>query len=726
MPIAITEEHRALAQSVADFLTDHQTRAAARGLLDAEVDALPAFWGELANLGLLGLHVPEELGGSGFGLPETLVVAEQMGRHLAPGPFVPTVITSAVLAAAGPDELQKRLLPGLADGSVIGAAALGGEVTYADGAATGKAGVVISGHLADVLLVPAGDDVLVVEKSAGGVRAKVPANLDQSRRAARVTLDAATATVLPGARRLLTDVARAVLAAEAVGVASETTQQAAEYAKVRQQFGRPIATFQAVKHHCANMLVAAELATAATWDAGRAGIGGGDQFSYTAAIAAVLAVPAAVGNANLNIQVHGGIGFTWEHDAHLYLRRAAAVAAVLDTEQAAIEVTGLVRQGVRRAAAIELPPEAEPVRAAIGPDVARLRDLAGEQRKQALIDTGYAMPHWPKPWGRDATAIEQLVIEQEFTAAGIKRPSLGITSWIILTLIQHASPDQVARWVRPALSQDVIWCQLFSEPGAGSDAAGIRTRATRTEQGWRINGQKVWTSGAHEADFGLATVRTNPDAPKHEGITMMVIDMHAPGVTVRPLKMPNGDSNFNEVFFDDVFVADSDVVGPVDGGWTVARATLGNESVSIGGGDGGRIMPAEAFIAPLDAHPERLAGGAGRVGRHIARTHMMGVLNQRSAYRALASAGAGDGQGRGPGPEGNITKLLLSEIGHETAAIMAELAGPDGAFLEGKGAMAAMLVLMNRAMSIAGGTSEIKRNQIAERILGLPRDPLIR
>jgi hypothetical protein len=317
-----------------------------------------------------------------------------------------------------------------------------------------------------------------------------------------------------------------------------------------------------------------------------------------------------------------------------------------------------------------------------------------------------------------------LVIEQEFAAAGIKRPSLSITGWIILTLIQHASPDQVTRWVRPALSQDVIWCQLFSEPGAGSDAAGIRTRATAVKGdgeaagGWRINGQKVWTSGAHLADFGLATVRTNPDVPKHEGITMMVIDMHAPGVTVRPLKMPNGGSDFNEVFFDDVFVPGSDVVGPVDGGWTVARATLGNESVSIGGGDGGRTMPAEVFIAPLDAHPERLAGGAGRVGRHIARTHVMGVLNQRSAYRAVA--------GGGPGPEGNITKLLLSELGHETAAIMAELAGPDAAFLDGGGAIAARLVLMNRAMSIAGGTSEIKRNQIAERILGLPRDPLIK
>jgi 3-oxochol-4-en-24-oyl-CoA dehydrogenase len=724
MSIAISEEHRALAQTVASFLTDHRSRASARSLLEAGADPRPAFWAELGSLGLLGLHVPEELGGSGFGLPETLVVAEQMGRHLAPGPFIPTVITSAVLVAAGSDELRKRLLPGLADGSVIGAAALGGEVACADGLATGQAGVVISGHLADVLLVPAGDDVLVIEKSAGGVHAEVPANLDQSRRAARVRLDAAPAIVLPGARQLLTDVARAVLAAEAAGIAAETTEQAAEYAKIRQQFGRPIATFQAVKHHCANMLVAAELATAAVWDAGRAGLHGGDQLSYTAATAAVLACSAALGNANLNIQVHGGIGFTWEHDAHLYLRRATAIVAVLDAERAAIDVTDLVRRGVRRAATIDLPPEAEEVRAAIGPDVARLRDLAGEARKQALIETGYAMPHWPKPWGRDAAAIEQLVIEQEFAAAGIKRPSLGITSWIILTLIQYASPEQVARWVRPALSQDVIWCQLFSEPGAGSDAAGIKTRATRVKgdgelgEGWLVNGQKVWTSGAHVSDFGLATVRTNPDAPKHEGITMMVIDMKAPGVTVRPLKMPNGDSNFNEVFFDDVFVPDSDVVGPVDGGWAVARATLGNESVSIGGGDGGRTMPAAAFIAPLDAHPERLAGGAGRVGRHIARTQAMGVLNQRAAFRAVA--------GSGPGPEGNITKLLLSELGHETAAIMAELAGPDAAFLDGDGAMGAALMLMNRALSIAGGTSEIKRNQIAERILGLPRDPLIK
>ncbi|HEY5017426.1 MAG TPA: acyl-CoA dehydrogenase [Streptosporangiaceae bacterium] len=735
MSIAITEEHRALAQTVSDLLAKHQTRAAARALLDAEAEPLPDFWAELAGLGLLGLHIPADHGGSGFGLSETLVVAEQMGRQLAPGPYVPTVIASAVLARAlqvgavpagtASAGLAERLLSGLADGSVVGAVALGGDVAFAGDTVTGDAGVVISGHLADVLLVPVGADIALIERAAGGVTVTVPANLDQSRRAARVRLDQAAAVLLTGARTALTDAARAVFAAEAIGIATETTQQAAEYAKVRVQFGRPIATFQAVKHHCANMLVAAELATAATWDAGRAadaadrgGDGDDDQFSYTAAIAATLAIPAAADNASLNIQVHGGIGFTWEHDAHLYLRRAAAVAAVVDAEQAAAEVTGLVRNGVRRAAAIDLPAEAEPIRAAIGPDVERLAALKGAARAEALIETGYAMPHWPRPWGRDAAALEQLVIEREFGAAGIKRPALGITGWVILTLIQHATPDQVARWVRPAVIQEVIWCQLFSEPGAGSDAAGIRTKAVKVDGGWRISGQKVWTSGAHLASFGLATVRTNPDAPKHQGITTMVIDMHAPGVTVRPLKMPTGHSDFNEVFFDDVFVPDADVVGPIDGGWTVARATLGNESVSIGSGDGGMSLPGATFIAPFDAHPERLTGGASRVGRQIARIQAMGALNLRSAYRAVANGG--------PGPEGNVAKLLLAELGHEAAAILAELAGPDGAFLEGGGAMAATLVLMNRAMSIAGGTSEIKRNQIAERILGLPRDPLIK
>ena len=718
MSIALTDDHKALADTASELLAKRDARGAARALLEAETEERPAFWDEVAGVGWLGLHLSEDHGGSGFGLPELVVVVEEMGRAIAPGPFVPTVIASAVIAAGAPDEARKRLLPGLADGSVTGAVALGGEVTVSGDAASGSAGVVLGGGLADLFLVPVGDDVAVVERSADGVSVEVPANLDPARRSARVTFDGAACEVLPGARRALVDLSRLLLSAEAVGVARECTEQAAEYAKVREQFGRPIAMYQAVKHHCANMAVSAELATCLVWDAARAAEAGGDELSLTAAMAATVALPAADECANLNIQVHGGIGFTWEHDAHLYLRRATALYSLLDVEAAAADVVDLTRAGVKVTREVDLPPEAEPIRDEVKAFVERVKDLGAVAQRDAMIETGYVAPHWPKPWGRAASPVEQLVIEQEFGAAGVKKPAYGITGWVILTLIQHGDDDQVEKWVPPTLRQEWIWCQLFSEPDAGSDAAGVKTKATKVDGGWLVNGQKVWTSGAHQSRWGFATVRTNPDVPKHDGITVMVIDMAAEGVEVRPLRMTSGMSEFNEVFFNDVFVSDEDVVGPVDGGWTVARATLGNESVSIGGGDGGMSFGGDGLIAPYDAAPERLPGGAGRIGRYISNQEAMAVLNLRSVHRAVA--------GGGPSPEGAITKLVLSELGHEAAAILATTAGPEGALMDGAGILSGMLVLMHRGMSIAGGTSEIKRNQIGERILGLPRDPLIK
>jgi 3-oxochol-4-en-24-oyl-CoA dehydrogenase len=716
MSIAITEDHRALAATASDLLAKRDARGASRALLEAAEEPMPELWRDLVDLGWLGLHVAEAHGGSGYGLEELVVVTEELGRAVAPGPFVPTVIASAVLSAVG-GEVAARHLPGLVDGSLPAAVALGGSVTVADGKASGPAGNALGGGLAGLLLVAAGDDVAVVEIGPG-VMVETPPNLDPSRRSARITLDGAPATVLPGARRLLVDLARVILSAEAVGMARECTEMAAAYAKERIQFGRPIAMFQGVKHHCANMVVATELATSAVWDAARAAKTGGDQLTYAAAVAATLAAPAADLCANLNTQVHGGIAITWEHDAHLFMRRATTLLTYLEPDRAADELTELTRRGVAREKSVELPPEAEAIRDEVRAFAERIADLSPDQQRTELIESGYVMPHWPKPYGRAAGAVEQLVVEQEFKAHGVSRPAYGITGWVILTLIQYGTEDQVSRWVRPALEQEVIWCQLFSEPDAGSDAAGVKTKATRVDGGWLVNGQKVWTSGAHVAGMGFATVRTNPDVPKHEGITTVVIDMHAEGVEVRPLKMTTGGSEFNEVFFNDVFVPDDDVVGPVDGGWTVARATLGNESVSIGGGQGGMSLPGSALIAPFDAHPERLAGGAGRIGRYIAQHQAMGLLNMRSAHRAVA--------GGEPGPEGAMTKLVLSEIGHEAAAILTELHGPDAAFMDGAGAMSNMLVLMHRGMSIAGGTSEIKRNQIGERILGLPRDPLIK
>ena len=717
MSIAITEDHRTLGEVTSDFLTRHDSRGAARALLESPDEPMPAFWSALSELGWLGLHIDEANGGSGFGMPELVVVVEQMGAGLAPGPFVSTVIASAAIAAVAPADLAARLLPGLADGSVTAGIGVTDALSVSAGTIVGTAPSVLGASLAQLLVVTVGDDLAIVESGSAGVDVRAMNNLDQTRRSARVTFDGAVATIIPGGAQSLVDHARLLLAAEATGVARATTDMAADYARQREQFGRAIAMFQAVKHHCANMLVETEIATAEVWDAARAAAAGGEQFTYAAAMAATTAAHAADRNAQLNIQVHGGIGFTWEHDAHLYLRRALAIEALIDSETAATDITDLLRKGTTIVRAVELPPEAETFREEARAAIEAVRDLDGADRVRALVASGYAVPHWPKPWGRAAGAIEQLVIEEEFTRAGVKRPSYQITGWVILTLTQHATEDQLARWIMPALNQELIWCQLFSEPDAGSDAAGVKTRATRVDGGWLINGQKVWTTGAHLAAFGLITVRTNPDVPKHQGITCMVVDMHAEGVEIRPLRMVNGGAEFNEVFFNDVFVPDDDVVGPVDGGWTVARGTPGNESVSTGSGDGAMVIPPASFLAPFDAHPERLSGGAGRIGRATARSQAAETLNVRSAQRAVA--------GGEPGPEGAVTKLLLSENAEEAAAILFELGGSAGVFLEDEGYLGGTLQLMHRALAIAGGTSEIKRNQIGERILGLPRDPLI-
>jgi alkylation response protein AidB-like acyl-CoA dehydrogenase len=719
MAIAISDAHRELADVAHSFLQAEKARAAARALLDAADEGRPGFWDAMVDLGWTGLHVPERYGGSGYGLPELAVVLEALGHAVAPGPFLPTVVLSAIIADCGSDDHRARLLPGLVDGSTVAGLGLGGSLTIGDAVVDGDAGIVLGAGTADVLALAVGDDLAVVPCGTVGVTVTGGGNLDPTRRSAQVRLDRVAldaVSVLPGRRSRALAFARTLASAEASGGAHECVEMATDYAKAREQFGRVIGTYGPVKHHCANMLVAAELATAAAWDAARAASGDPGQFALASAVAATQALSAYVGNAQLNIQVHGGIGFTWEHDAHMLLRRAAALAALFEPGLAAEDVVRLADRGVTRRLDLELPPEAAVIRDEVRTTAAEVAALPAEHQRSRLIDTGLAMPHWPTPWGRAARAVEQIVIDQELDRAGVERPQYGITGWITLTLIQHASADQVERWVRPSLEGELVWCQLFSEPNAGSDAAGIRTRGTRVEGGWQVSGQKVWTSGAQHCQRGLATVRTDPDAPKHAGITMMVIDMQAEGVDVRPLREASGGAMFNEVFFDDVFVPDDDVVGPPNGGWTVARSTLGNERVSIGGSEG---VHAAGFL--LDVYRQRKAAvpDAGRiVGRLLAEAQTMRVLNLRRAERAVA--------GGEPGPEGNVTKLLSAEHAQRVADAGLAILGPEVALTDGLGGQVGAALIFSRALSIAGGTSEITRNQIGERILGLPRDPLVK
>jgi alkylation response protein AidB-like acyl-CoA dehydrogenase len=715
--LAITEEHTDLAASTFGQLDRLNSRAAARSTLEKGSAHPSEIWSAGKDLGWNGLAIAEEHGGSGFGLSELAVVLEAQGRELSPGPFLPSVSAAVVIARCASDSLRAQLLPGFADGSTVGAVALSGNVTVgSDLVVTGESPAVLGAPDADVLVIAAGEDVAIVDAKADGVTITALESLDTTRSVGSVALRGVSVSqdrVLRGAARKACTVFRILASAEAVGVSWAALDMAVEYAKVREQFGRTIGTFQAVKHHAANMLVNAEETTAATWDAARAD--DLDSAWFPAAVAAAHAIRTQIFNAQYNIQLHGGIAYTWEHDAHLYLRRARTLAALMEEAgDPLLDVVEGQRSGQAHGASFTLPTEAETYRSQAREAVAHLQSLPEDKQRDYLVDSGYLVPHWPKPWGRAADVLEQLVIEEEF--AGVERPDMGITGWVALTIAQAGTDDQRERWVEPVLRGKVMWCQLFSEPGAGSDAAAVRTAAKKVDGGWRVTGQKVWTSLAQYCQWGLATVRTDPDAPKHAGVTMMAIDMKAPGVTVNPLRGITGDSHFNEVFFDDVFVPDEDVVGDVNKGWLVARATLGNERISIGGGSGGAVgFSPEHLVKLLDASPAA-ANYVRRAGECIAETHTLRLLNLRRASRAIAGAE--------PGPEGNVTKLLVAEAGQRITELGMELSG--SAAVTGQAPKLLRSYLGNRAMTIAGGTSEITRNTIAERILGLPRDPLLK
>ncbi|MCX8565198.1 acyl-CoA dehydrogenase [Mycolicibacterium mucogenicum] len=714
--LAITDDHNDLADSATGLLRRLGSRAAARATLEGGPSHPAGFWTAAAGLGWQGLAIPEAYGGAGFGLPELAVVLEAQGRELCPGPFLPTVAAAVVIDRCGTDELRAALLPGLADGTTVAALGLSGHVHIAGHTVFGESPTVLGAPDATLLVLVAGDDVVVVDAQATGVTVTPLDGTDTTRSIGSVTLDQAAAiTVIRGAVTKAHTAFRVLAAAEAVGVSWAALEMAVEYAKVREQFGRTIGTFQAVKHHAANMLVAAELTTAAAWDAARAD--DLDDAWFGAAVAATQAMHSQIFNAENNIQLHGGIGFTWEHDAHLYLRRALTLSALTgDGADPLADVVEGQRTGRAHSASFALPEEAAEYRTAARDAVTTLRSLPDDKQRDFLVDSGYLVPHWPKPWGRDAGVLEQLAIEEEFR--DVERPDLGITGWVTLTIAQAGTDEQRERWVYPVLRGEIMWCQLFSEPEAGSDAAAVRTSAKKVDGGWLVTGQKVWTSLAQYCQWGLATVRTDPDAPKHAGVTMMAIDMKAPGVTVNPLKGLTGNAHFNEVFFDEVFVPDADVIGDVNKGWLVARATLGNERLSIGGGSGAQSgFSADDLITLLDAAPPELAAGLrDRAGAVIAEGHTLRLLNLRRISRAIA--------GTGPGPEGNVTKLVVAEQGQRQTELGMKLAGP--AAVTGQTPALTQAYLGYRAMTIAGGTSEITRNTIAERILGLPRDPLLK
>ncbi len=735
MPIAITPEHRDLADSVRSLVARVAPSEVLHAALETPIDNPPPYWQAAAEQGLQGVHLAEAVGGQGFGILELAIVLAEFGYGAVPGPFVPSAIAGALISAHDP---EAKVLGELATGAAIAAYALDSGLT-ATRHGPNEETLVIRGEVravpaaaqASVLVLPvaidSGDEWVVLR--ADQLEIEPVKSLDPLRPIAHVRANAVEVGDDAALSNLSMATAHALmstlLSAEAIGVARWATDTASQYAKIREQFGRPIGQFQAIKHKCAEMIADTERATAAVWDAARALdeaaqnnwdiVASGVEFA--AAVAATLAPAAAQRCAQDCIQVHGGIGFTWEHDTNVYYRRALMLAACFGRgSEYPQKVVDTATSTGMRAVNIDLDPDTEKLRAEIRAEVAGLKAMEREQRRVAIAEAGWVLPYLPKPWGRAASPVEQIIIAQEFAAGRVKRPQVGIAAWIIPSIVAFGTEEQKQRFLPPTFRGDMVWCQLFSEPGAGSDLAGLTTKATRADGGWRITGQKIWTTAAQFSHRGALLARTDASAPKHNGITYFLLDMKSEGVTVRPLRELTGNAMFNTVYIDDVFVPNEFVLGEVNRGWEVSRNTLTAERVSIGSTDAN-------FLATLPEFVEFVRDGQfDQVAQHwagqlIAEGHAAKVLNLRSTLLTLA--------GGDPMPSAAISKLLSMRTGQGYAEFAVSSFGTDAAIgdtNEPPGKWGENL-LASRATTIYGGTSEVQLNIIAERLLGLPRDP---
>ena len=349
-----------------------------------------------------------------------------------------------------------------------------------------------------------------------------------------------------------------------------------------------------------------------------------------------------------------------------------------------------------------------------------------------LAHAGYVAPHWPAPWGLAADPIHQLIIDDELARAGVQRPSNAIgIGWAGPTIAYAGSEEQKERYLFPLLTAEEIWCQLFSEPGSGSDLASLSTRAERDGDEWVVNGSKIWTSGAQHSQFGILLARTNPDAAKHKGITYFICPMNLPGIDVRPIREMTGGETFNEVFFTDVRLPLDAVVGEVNDGWRLAKVTLGNERVSLS--TGGVLWGHGPTALDLLAQIKRAPVTDPVMRQNIVKVYIEHQILELIRMRTLTARIRGEQ----PGPEASVRKILADEHGQHVMELALSLQGASGMIAnahvgglsgtQGPSAMEAAVwyygFLFAQALTIGGGTGAVQRNIVGERVLGLPHEP---
>ncbi|MCY3838930.1 MAG: acyl-CoA dehydrogenase [Gammaproteobacteria bacterium] len=789
MRFGFSEEQDQLRDAVRRFLTDRSPTTEVRRLMETDLGYDPDVWRRMCqDLALGAVHVPEVYGGQGFSFVELGVVLEEMGRALYCGPyFSSTVLAATAILEVGGEDDKAELLPALASGERLATLAFaepdGGwdldtvELAASDGSLDGIKSHVVDGCLADHLLVVArepgtkrldGLSLYAVDPYAEGVARTPLAALDPTRKLARITFRGTSGRLVghsgeagPGLARSL-DLAAVALANEMVGGAARLVDSAVNYAKERVQFGRAIGSFQAVKHRLADLTLMVELAKSAAYRAAQAAADSDADLPALASLAKSTASDAYIQAAKDCIQIHGGIGFTWENDTHLFYKRAKSSEVFLGDPGKHRE--NLMRHWQTPPATAGTGPSTTSARP---PDSAEASAVRGEVRswleanwdpnaslvawRGRLADSGWGMPTWPSEWfGRDLPQALAPVVEEEFARIGaVGAAKTGIRILAGATLLEHGNDDQKTRFLRRILTGEDTWCQLFSEPGSGSDLAGATTRTDFDGERWIVNGQKVWTTSAHHADYGLLVARTDWDVPKHQGLTYFILDMRQEGVDVHQLRQMNGYASFNQVFFTDAVIAPENRVSDIGNGWQVAITTLAHERR---GGDGlrgqtrehdfeGSIYEEErreiaTVMEPYKWYPQRAgrtdlaverANVTGRIADPVIRQEIAKLLVMaRSAEWTARRARAAQEQGRPQGPEGSLGKLAASNVARQACHVHTLIAGPDAMLTGPDGALdglIAEILVSVPAVSIAGGTDEIQRNIIAERVLGLPKEP---
>ncbi|CAJ62179.1 MULTISPECIES: acyl-CoA dehydrogenase [Frankia] len=758
--VADTEDQAALTEAVVGQLARHwPADSRHKQIADpAQVSELPV-WAALAEVGLAGLPLAEEQGGAGGRWVDLAVALEAVGAVLAP---VPSIGAAAVLGTL-------QALPGAPASALLGAVAEGTVATFAWTAhedlwgapgsvratapsptdaqvtLTGEVSAVLSPEAAHVLVLaeaaggpqaPDGPLLVAVDAGAAGFDLTRVDGVDATRPLGTLTLHDTPGTVLAAGAEATAAVRRGqataalALAAECTGLAGHCLTGAVAYAADRHQFGRPIGSFQAIKHRCAEMLAEVEQARAATRHlAARLDDAAADPAELDDALAlALLAAGRAAGVvSNEYLQILGGIGFTWEHEVHLYLRRAAAGAPLLGGAGAHRARLDPTRRGTGARPTLSVP-DSGPAAELAGHVAALLpawRERWGDEVsfasrmawQQALHSVGWVAPQWPVEYGgRGLGIVDQVACDRVMATHRAPQPLGGVLGLnnVAPTLMRYGTPEQKAHL--PAIQAGTeIWCQGFSEPGSGSDLASLRTRAELVGDGddaaFVITGQKVWTSEGMEATHCLLLARTDPDAPAHRGISALLVPLDLPGITRRPITMITGESGFAEVFYDEVRVPRSALLGPLHAGWTVTMTTLGFERAGVIELAAGLEQSVDDLVTALSGHgldeQTRL-----ELTDRLVEARLVGLLGSRALGR-IAEGGA-------PGAEHSVIKLLWSRaMQHQGETHLAAL-GLAGV-AETTGRRAQREYLMSRSATIAGGTTEIMRNILAERVLGMPR-----